>query len=319
MKKNDMMYAAFLHPRYWPTWIGLGLLWLLGQLPWSWQMFLGKKIGSLMFRVLKRRREIACINLELAFPDLSADERFQLNQQHFQSLGCTLFEMSLCWWGRESTLQRLLTFQGWEHLQAAREHSASTGQGIILLGAHFTAIELGGRLLSSHVPYHAVYREHQNPVVEYVVAKARTKRCGKVISRDDIRTMVRSLRQGQPVWYAPDQNFGHKGSVFSPFFGVSAATNAGVSRLASLGNALVVPFFTLRNEKGYQLVFLPALDDFPSENVELDVARVNRLIEAQIQQVPEQYLWTHRRFKDLPEGGNRYDEYRHSGGDCVKK
>lgn len=317
--KNNMVKKELLHPRYWLTWLGLGVLWLLIQLPWSWQMYIGKHFGDLMYRLLPRRRQVSCINLELAFPALSEQEREQLNRLHFQSLGQSLFDMPLSWWGRESSLHRLSAMDGWEHLQTAKAQAKQEGAGIILLSAHFTSLELGGRLLAMHLPLHVVYRPHQNPVIDHVVARVREQRYGKAISRDDIRDMVRSLRDGEMVWYAQDQNFGHKHSVFSPFFDVPAATNTSIVRLSSLGRAIVVPFFTLRDNNGYRLVFLPALDAFPSGDLDTDVARVNQLIEAQVKETPEQYLWTHRRFKDMPNGGNRYDDYRRSSGSCVKK
>ncbi|HPY41833.1 MAG TPA: lysophospholipid acyltransferase family protein, partial [Thiolinea sp.] len=97
---------------------------------------------------------------------------------------------------------------------------------------------------------------------------------------------------------------------FVPFFGVEAATNTATSRIASLGRAKVVPFFTVRTDKGYLLRFLPALQDFPSESVHTDTARINQIIEQQVREFPEQYLWTHRRFKTSPDGSNRYLNHR---------
>jgi KDO2-lipid IV(A) lauroyltransferase len=181
--------------------------------------------------------------------------------------------------------------------------------GVVLLSAHFTSLELGGRLLARQIPLHVIYRPHQNPLIEWRVARLRAKRYGKAISRDDIREMLRSLQQGQVVWYAQDQNFGHKNSIFAPFFGVQAATNTATTRISKIGKARVVPFFTVRVEKGYLLRFLPALENFPGDSILGDTSRINDLIEQQIREFPAQYLWTHRRYKDRPEGGNRYELY----------
>lgn len=294
----------FLHPRYWPTWTGLGLLWLLVQLPWPAQMWLGKQVGLLMFHVLPRRREVCCINLQLAFPELDALARHQLNRAHFISLGCGILELGQSWWGNPDRLTRQTRIEGLEHLETARQSG-----GVLLLSAHFTSLELGGRLLAQQIPLHVVYRPHQNPLLEWRVARLRAKRYGKAISRDNIRDMVRSLRDGQIVWYAQDQNFGLKNSVFAPFFGVAAATNTATSRLAQLGRARVVPFFTLRTDTGYLLRFLPALENFPGDAILEDTTRINHIIEQQVREFPAQYLWTHRRFKDTPDGGNRYTQY----------
>lgn len=312
MKKQQKQNKYYWQPRYWLIWLGLFILRGLIALPWRWQMNIGKGLGLIMFRLLKRRRRIACMNLALALPELSANERHALNRAHFIALGQSVLETPLSWWGSAQTLAGLRQIDGWEHLQAAKAEK----RGIILLSAHFTSLELGGRLLAMDESLHVVYRPHQNPLLDDLVAQVREQRYGKAISRDDIRSMVRSLKQGQLVWYAQDQNFGHKNSVFSPFFGVLAATNTSLSRLAKLGNALVVPFFTLRQADGYRLVFLPALADFPSGDQQADADRVNQLLEQQIRQTLPQYLWTHRRFKDCPEGGNRYTEKNSEQLDC---
>lgn len=292
----------FLHPRYWPTWLGLGFLWLMAQLPWNILMWSGKLLGLLMFHVSARRRFISCLNLELAFPAMDVTARNQLNREHFISVGRGLLETALSWWGNDATLARKTRIEGIEHLHTAMQHG-----GVVLLSAHFTSLELGGRLLAQHVPLHVIYRPHQNPVIEWRVARLRSKRYGKAIPRDNIRDMVRSLQHGHVVWYAQDQNFGHKNSLFAPFFGVPAATNTATSRLAKLGKAHVVPFFTVRTETGYLLRFLPALENFPGDSILNDTIRINHIIEQQVREFPAQYLWTHRRFKDLPEGGNRYE------------
>ncbi|MGB1009442.1 MAG: LpxL/LpxP family Kdo(2)-lipid IV(A) lauroyl/palmitoleoyl acyltransferase [Thiolinea sp.] len=292
---------SLLHPRHWLTWFGMGILWLIVQLPWSVQMWLGKQFGILMFHILKRRRYVCCVNLELAFPELSHTERSQLNRRHFISLGQGLLETALSWWGKKKTLGHLTHIEGLEHLQNARRDG-----GVVLLSAHFTSLELGGRMLSPHLPLHVVYRPHQNPVIEQLVAALRAKRYGKAISRDNIRTMLHSLKQKHVVWYAQDQHFDQKNSLFTPFFGVDAATNTATSRISNIGRAKVVPFFTVRQKDGYLLRFLPALNDFPGASVADDTLRINRIIEQQVREFPEQYLWTHRRFKTAPDGSNRY-------------
>lgn len=294
-----------IHPRYWPTWLGLGLLWLLVQLPWRLQMWLGEQVGVLMFHTLKKRRYICCVNLELAYPELSFEQRTELSRQHFISMGKGLLETAMSWWGSEQRLAKLAFFEGLEYLKNAHQQG-----GVILLSAHFTSLELGGRLLAPYLPLHVIYRPHQNPVIEQQVVKLRSKRYGLAVSRDNIRSMIQSLKQGFTVWYAQDQHFDQKSSLFVPFFGVEAATNTATTRISSLGRAKVVPFFTVRTDKGYLLRFLPALEDFPSESVHTDTARINQIIEQQVREFPEQYLWTHRRFKTSPDGSNRYLNHR---------
>ncbi len=300
----------FLHPRYWLVWLGMGLLRLITLLPWKIQMLLGSSLGKFLFVVFKKRRKISCINLELVFPKLSPVERKNLNRKHFISLTKGFFEAANSWWGTETTLKPLLQIEG----EAYFDRALDKGKGVILLSAHFTSLELGGRLLSilkPETPLHVVYRPHQNLLIEHLVTNIRVRRYGKAISRNKIRDMIKSLKSGAPLWYAQDQSFRGKNSVVVPFFGLPTATNSATSRFAALTGATVIPFFTVRNgDSGYLLRFLPPLEDFPSDNIEQDTLRINQLIESQVKEFPEQYLWTHKRFK--VRGTDFYQDYFHN-------
>lgn len=294
-----------MHPRWWPTWLAVGLLWLLVQLPYRWLLGIGAGCGRLLMRVLRKRRDIALINIQLCFPSLLEPERQALLRRHFESLGIALFEVGLSCWAADRRLQRLVTVEGLEHIGAALEE----GKGVLLLNGHFTCLEITGRLLSlcAGMRARALYRTLSNPVVEKVLSRGRRRYLDASIPRNDIRTVVKSLRQNKVIWYAPDQNHGLRHSVFAPLFGVPAATTTATSRLARLTGSPVIPFLPLRLDKGkgYLLRVLPPLEDFPSDDVLHDTARINRLIEEHVRRVPEQYLWIHRRFKDQPDGGTR--------------
>ena len=287
-------------PRYWPTALGLGLLWGTTRLPYALQMRIGALLGRLAFWLAKRRRRIAATNLQLCFPELSEQARRRLLHKHFDSLGKGLVETALCWWGREKQLRKLVRISGLEHLQAALQR----GKGVILLSAHFTTLEIGGRLLALECPFYVLYRTHKNALFEHVMRKARQKRFEKAIPRNDTRVLLASLKAGKAVWYAPDQNHGGTHSIFVPFFAVPASTITSTSRIAAISGAAVVPFFQARlaNNQGYELTLQPALKGFPGNNIETDTARINQLIETEIRKIPEQYLWVHRRFKTRPEG-----------------
>ncbi len=292
--------SGLLHPKYWLTWLGLGLGWLIAQLPFSIQIVLGRFLGMLMRRMMSRRVKIARRNLELCFPDKPGDERQQLLDEHFESTGIAVVETVMSWWSADKKLKDKVTIEGLEHLQNA----LSQKRGVILLSGHFTTLEIGGRLLSFYSPFHVLYRQHKNPVFEYVMHRARSKHYEKAIERANMRGMMRSLKQKMAVWYAPDQNYGIEQSVFVTFFNIPAATITATSRLAAMNNSPVVPFFQERLEgsKGYRLRIYPALDNFPSGDFKADTQRINHIIEQQILKMPSQYLWTHRRFKSRPEG-----------------
>ena len=292
--------AYFLHPRFWLLWLGLGLLWLVAQLPYKVLLWLGRCLGALMYRLASARRKIAARNLELCFPQMPAAEREALLKENFASTGITFFEMAIAWWWPAERLRRLGTIEGLEHLRQAE----ADGQGVILMALHFTTLEMGGGLLGLAQDMYGMYRPHKNPLFDYVQRRGREQRLLGVIGRDDVRGMLKLLRAGGVVWYAPDQDYGAQRSVFVPLFGVPAATVTATSKFARMGRAKVIPFTQQRlpDGQGYRLVIHPPLADFPSDSEEADCLRVNQWIEQAISACPEQYLWAHRRFKTRPEG-----------------
>lgn len=288
-------------PRYWPVWLGLGLLRLMAALPFAWQLRLGRGLGQVGRRLARRRRHVVRVNLTLCFPDLSPAERERLLAEHFAALGAGLFETAMAWWAPDEQIRRLVRVEGVAHLDKALQE----GRGVILLTGHFTTLELGARFLTRHCSFHAIYRRHDNPLFQTIMRDWRERRSGyPPLTRTDMRGMIRALRKGRAVWYAPDQNFGAEEGVFVPFFGVSTYTTTATARLARIAGARVVPYFPQRlpGTAGYVIRILPALEDFPSDDLTADSRRVNELIEAAAKHCPEQYYWVHRRFKSRPPG-----------------
>ncbi len=300
--KKQPSGLSLLAPRYWPAWLGISMLWLTVLLPYAWVMALGRSIGRLSFRFAKKRRCIAEINLQLCFPEWDQNQRQQMLKAHFEALGMGLLEIPMGWWMPSSRLQKLVHIEGLEHLENAKQG----GNGVIMLTAHFTSLELGGRLLSYHAPFHTMYRQHDNPVVEKIMARNRIRWLEKAIPRDDVRSMIRSLKGNHVIWYAPDQNAQRKTGVFVNFFGQVASTSTGTARLAKLTKAAVVPYSIVRCDDGggYNIVLEPALTDYPSGDLAADTQRVNDIIEGWVRKNPAQYLWIHRRFRTRPTRGD---------------
>lgn len=296
---------ALLHPRYWLLWLGLGLLWLIARLPYRVLLVLGRLVGRGMYVFMRDRRHVAEVNLQLCFPQWSQAHRQQVLRDNFESNGIALFEMAMAWWWPPRRLARLAHVEGLEHLRNA----AAAGQGVVLVSLHFTTLELGAALLGQQVTIDGMYREHRNPVFDLVQRRGRERHNpdARAIEREDVRAMFKSLRSGRAIWYAPDQDYGRKASVFVPFFGVPAATVTATSSFARLGKALVVPFTQTRlpDARGYQLTVHPPLADFPCGDETSDALRINQWAEQAIAQQPEQYMWVHRRFKTRPEGEER--------------
>ncbi|WP_165681218.1 lipid A biosynthesis lauroyl acyltransferase [Metapseudomonas otitidis] len=294
--------AAFLHPRFWPLWLGLGLLWLLTQLPYPVLVRLGRILGGWMGRLAGSRRRIVRRNLELCFPGMTAEARERLLRENFASTGIAFFEMAMSWWWPAARLRRLAHIEGLEHLQQAQ----AQGQGVILMALHFTTLEIGAALLGQVHTIDGMYREHKNPLFDYIQRRGRERHNldATAIEREDVRAMLKVLRAGRAIWYAPDQDYGAKQSLFVPLFGITAATVTATTKFARLGRAKVLPFTQerLADGSGYRLVVHPPLADFPGESEEADCIRINQWIEQEVSRLPEQYLWAHRRFKSRPEG-----------------
>ncbi len=289
--------VASLHPRYWLTWLGMALWRASALLPHTWMLWLGRNLGRGLYRLGGFRRAIAERNLELCFPDLSLTEREALLRRTFENIGISFFEVAMAWWWPWRRIAKRVSLEGFEHIEALR------GQGALLMAVHFTTLELGGQVLGHYYSYDAMYRPHDNPVYDYLQRRGRLAGHpgSEVFPRKDVRGVMRALRQGRLIWYAPDQDYGPKQSVFVPFFGVSAASVTATAKFAKAGNARVLPFSHVRLPDGhYRVSIHPPLEQFPSGDEVADAARINRIVEDLVRQQPDQYLWVHRRFKTRP-------------------
>lgn len=299
-KKKKARPQDIRAPQYWPTRLGLALLRTIALLPVAAQLRIGSWLGSLMYHLVPSRRRIAETNIRLSFPEMPARERERLVRESIRNVGIGVIEGGLAWWGRDAGLRPRVTIEGLEHLEAARK----AGRGVLFLGGHYATLELSGRLVSYFLSdICPVYKPARNPAFESVMAGARRRYFDTLLVSKDMRTILRALRRGKIVWYAPDQDFGHRNTVFAPFMGEQAASLVMTARLATLSKAPVLPFYSERLPGGrYLLRIGPALEGFPSGDDIEDARRVNAAIEEQVRRTPEQYLWIHRRFKTRPPG-----------------
>ena len=275
----------------------------VARMPWGIQRRMGVAAGALMHRLMRRRRRIAETNLALCFPHLDDAARSRLVRRHFRSLGLGLVETALAWWGGESRIMARSRIVGAEHLEAALDR----GRGVILLGGHFTTFELSGRILASRFECGATYRPHDDPRWDAILRAGRGRHLAALVPHKDARAMVRHLAGNRILWYAPDQDFSSRRgrrNVFARFFAEPATTTTATAWLARTSGARVVPFASYRvaDDSGWEVVIGPALEDFPSGDDTEDAARLNAVLETQIERSPEQYLWVHRRFKTRPPG-----------------
>lgn len=285
-------------PQHWPMWACLGFLWLADKLPWAEKRALARILGWIVFHVIGIRRRVVFTNLKLCFPEKSLREITALARAHYDSLALGLFEVCAGWWAKPADLppHRVI---GLEHLTAA----LAKGHGALLLTAHFTTLEIGGRLMSESHTMGGLYRDPNNPVVAHLMRDQRARHMSPAVHFDDLRGLVRGLRGNAAIWYAPDQGKRSKSSEILPFFGVPAITNTATSKIAGMTGCAVVPFFAKREaDHSYTLTILPALENFPTKDAAADAVRINRLIEHHVRLAPEQYFWVHKRFKARGEG-----------------
>ena len=287
------------HPRYWLTWLAIGLLTLIAWLPWPVKVFLGKGLGYLAMKVVSRRRHITEVNVKLCFPEKTAAEQKKLVKAIFLANGIGVFETATALVRDVSFLKDRVTFKGCEHM----DQTLAAGKGAIILGVHFSALDLGGALHGLFYTGDSIYRPHKNPVFNRFIEKGRAQYFEEQITSRDLKLLVRRLRKGSICWYSPDQDFGRDASVFAPFFGVEAASITMTARIAKMTQVPVLPLCIYRNPDNYTytLEYLPALENFPSGDDVADATLVNQTIEKMIRVYPEQYLWMHRRFKTRPD------------------
>ena len=297
---QSLQLRSYLAPRYWGLWFAIGLLRLITLLPLPIVQSVGSALGLLIYRVTPSRRRAARINLKQAYPDLNDEEIDVLNKKSFKSLGISVFEMGIAWFTKSDVLQKQCQIEGKEYLDQAM----AKNKGVLLLTAHFTTLEMGGHLIGTYVEkYNAVFKRAHNPLFNALMVHYRSKMGEELIETRNVRAIIRGLKKGHATWFGPDQDFADQEIVFTPFLGGIASTLTATAKIAKITGAAVVPFYPVRleNSRGYKLIVLPELEDFPSADIEADSSRVNKILENMVYNYPEQYLWSHKRFKTQPD------------------
>jgi len=286
------------------TQVVIALMWLVRFLPLRALAAVGSAAGMVAFWLVRERREVTRINLAKCFPDMQAGERERLARAHFRAFGRSFAEHALLWWAPRERVERLVRVAGLDRLQAQR------GTPVILFAPHFIGFDAGFTRLACEIDMVAMYARQKDALLSERLERGRT-RFGdqRLVSRQEgVRAILVALREGRPFFYLPDQDYGPKESIFVPFFGVPTATVPGLSRLARLAGAKVMPCVTriLPGGEGYALEIEPPWEGFPSGDLAADTRRMNAYIERKAIEIPEQYLWMHKRFKTRPAGEARF-------------
>lgn len=298
---SGKFYWEFLLPQYWGIWIAIVFLMLLAILPWPIQHRLATFLGNVAFKRLKSRRKTTVRNLEVCFPEWSAEQVQEHARQVFIDMMIGVFETLNAWYSPQWFKGRV-TVEGLEHIQNAQ----AAGKGILLLGTHSTLLDAGGYLCAQYFEPDVVYRPQNNPLLDMLIYRCRGTIYKAQIDHDDMRGLIRHLKEGDAIWYSPDQDFGLKQGVMAPFFGTPAATVTAHRRLLKISKAVAIPLYFYRHgdikNPQYRVLIEPAVDHLPSDDELDDAIRVNKIIEQQLRIAPTQYMWFHRRFKTRPDG-----------------
>jgi KDO2-lipid IV(A) lauroyltransferase len=296
---KEYHYSNFLHPRHWITWLGLSLMFLISLLPYKAQMWLGTQLGILMYKQGGIRLTITRTNIKACFPELNPAQQEELVRQSFIANMKGMVETTIAWWGNHQPILDKLEVHGLKHLKEAE----ARGKGVVLVGGHFSILDLAGPMVNSVLDFNYMYRPNDNPLFDAVIERHRMRYSHKKFSKHELKEMTNFIKQGNTVWYGYDQDFGARRSVFAPFFGVQTATVKAAMRLPRATGATVVMISQFRKADGYYSIrFSPILENLADDDDITAATRLNAQLESLIRFHPEQYLWMHRRFRSRPEG-----------------
>lgn len=292
------LFRLLIQPRHWVAAVSLSLLWLVNLLPFPIKIRIGMGLGRVLYYVLHNRRHIAAVNLRLCFPEMSEQQRDQLVKGAFKNFGAGLIETAMGWWTDDKEIHQRVSHVGREHLDAA----IARGKGVVLVGAHFSCLDLAGKLVNRYYDIHAVYRRQKNELVDYALRRGRSTAVLSLIDNRSTRQIVKTIRAGGVVWFAPDHDMGARVSVFAPFFSHDAATVTATAKFVKMTGAPVVFCANHRtpDNKGYIVRMKPIEADFENSDDVSIATLVNKTIADHIMIDPAQYYWFHRKFKTQP-------------------
>lgn len=289
------MDKALYKVKYWPTWSGLFIFYLFSKLPYSVAMKFAARLAVIIFKNT-RKHKIIKRNIELCFPEKTAMQQQQLVQEALQSLGQSFYELGFSWWASDRNFRKRTRVEGLENLTQA----LARNKGVIIIGGHFHALEVAGRIMAYHIECAIMRQVIKNPVVDAFCLK-KNKKYHQPFAVSS-RQMIRHLKNKKNIVYFPDLNNKKGRKKFIPFFNISASTNTAICMFANYRGTPVIPVTCYRDNGFYILKYSPMLEAFPSGSIENDMMRINKIIENDIRKHPEQYMWHLKRFKTRPEG-----------------
>ncbi|GIU42989.1 lauroyl-Kdo(2)-lipid IV(A) myristoyltransferase [Shewanella algidipiscicola] len=292
---------SLLHPKLWPTWLAIGVLVIFGAMPARVRDPIARMLAKLVKKVAKKPLRIARANLETCFPEKSQSEISQLLDENIANFVMILLAQSELLIRSSDNLRRRVMLDGFEHVQRARD----AGQPVIFIMPHVWGIEYAGLRLNLELPMVSMAKAHRNTLFDWFNNRMRSSQGGNIYMRDaGIRALLSELKNDNSFFYLPDEDLGPEKSVFAPFFATVKATLPVVGRLASAGNAQVMPVkigYDQQRRK-FQLTVMPAISPDEMQGKENEALALNRAVEQVISAYPEQYMWFLKVLRTRPPG-----------------
>ena len=297
--------VGLLNPKWWPTWIGLGIYFLFTLLPLSVIDWAGARFGEYAAKKNRKRFYIASTNLSLCFPAKSDREIENLVLDHFRAQMRGAMHLFILWWRPVFMVRRKIAREGFEQI----DYYKAQGKQVIVLLCHTVGLDFAVASISMDYNANGPYKPMRNKVIDYMFTHSRTRFGarfgGKLFTRNDgLRPLIKATRAGKVLIYLADEDLGMKNSVFAPFFGVPKATIPVLGRMAKACNAVVLPCVSCYDPKirKYHVKMFPAIEGLPGDDDLADSTAMNRAIEETVLECPSQYLWTFRYFQTRPQG-----------------
>jgi len=304
---GEIFSLSYITPKYWITWIFLGLSFVVAYLPFFARKLLGEMIGKFLYRSNSQKKKIIEINLSLSFNKISNSEIDKITKEFFTNLGHMYMNLPSLWWKSDIKIQKSIKKQNLEYI----DNALANNQSVILLAPHTLSLDHGGRALSEYNLL-SMYKPFKNNLLNWFIGKSRSKGTDKVIvyprGKTSIKKIIRKMKRPSVLYFLADEDISPEDSLFSKFFDTNKTSLKSVSKLAKITNAKVFPCTCHfdANTNCYSFSVMRELENFPSGNIENDCAKINSVLEKQILIDKSQYMWTLRIYKHREDGSDIY-------------
>ena len=262
-------------------------------LPRKFQIYLSKIFGYVLFYSNNKRNRFSRINIDLCFPGLSKESRFEIYKKNIILFGRVIFDTGIAWFWSDKRINKNISYKinGLELLLRYQK----LNKGILLFFKHSLHLELDSRILGMNAEIFGVERKHNSVYFESIQKNGRLKSMKDIADRNSTISFVRWLKNGKTVLYAPDQDYGLKKSDEIDFFGLPAATISAPLKIINKTECNYL-FMNTYYEKDCLIIDIEE-PKFSKISSLIFMRDLNKYIENKIKLNPEEYLWQHRRFK----------------------